>query len=228
MKMIKENLLWFNKQKHATHSMKQIYQTYQKQESRIEKVSRIIDTYGITYPRDGLPLYNESNNLTLRLNYITIQCRIELLADYITKKLPKLVYLDISSNMMHSNSKGFIEHLKRILDQPSIIFVNVFNNYIYMEDISCLNEYQLRKLIWLDGYDLNPLSNTCGSWHRLSHNNSWHDPPTPLACNEDEIKYWHRRLYKVINRYRIKVESEGHCYGYYDKSHIASIKKLIG
>jgi hypothetical protein len=162
-----------------------------------------------------LSLYNKQ--LTdAGVSYINYKTIMTIIADYVTSKIHNLIYLDISENYFWFSGKtnkeiNNIHNLKRILDHPSIIFVNITN---LLFEFEFLNERQVRKLIWipepflwlrgnqksLDKFDHIKWSERD---YELSFSGGTYSDyiPNNIRHMKDEIILWHRRFYHVVNPY---------------------------
>jgi hypothetical protein len=227
MKLIKENLIGINEflgPQYTNHTMKQLYE----REMHMKKFSNIIARHGIKschgniVPDDSnrcgetlssvLSSYG-SNDIAVSFANKAIDSSnysksdiMRIFAKYATKKRSKLAYLDISGNNISLKSNGSIDNLKSIVNHPSILFVNISNNNLdALLHTASFNEYQMRKIIWIDQYSL--------------------DEP----FLEEDVRGWHRRYYEIINRLRIgPCEVMKNCSDYYGRKFIRNNKDICG
>jgi hypothetical protein len=145
-----------------------------------------------------------------------------IIADYVTSKFHNLIYLDISYNFIiyfPRSDEDYIgsdniHDLKRILDHPSIIFVNICEIVIQLFD-SSFNEQQLRKLIWIPEPYIEKQEKIKQLQNRFQHI-KWpndyferkcialHHIPNSIKHMKDDIITWHRRFYDIVNPYTAK------------------------
>jgi hypothetical protein len=153
-----------------------------------------------------------------------------IIADYVTSKFHKLMYLDISDNYFWFSTKNDTDinnvyDLKRILDHPSIIVVNI-SEYISIESVdSLLNERQLRKCIWIPERHIKNIENLERLETKsgiIKDSNEYfekqflyrHYMPNNIRHMKDDIITWHRQFYDIVKPYTPEedIDSEYTCY----------------
>jgi hypothetical protein len=220
MKLINEDLLGLDyliDPLYFNSSLKEIYEQYEKYQKRFDILSNELRRNGLNhcYPKLFLEDYKCSTLSKKLINqrddiktlsickkyledagvpdnpYINYKTSMTIIADYVTIKFNDLIYLDISSNYFWFSGQDR-ENLKRILDHPSIIFVNIYDIFIEMFDDSPLNERQLRKLIWISERHIKKENLEDNLKYYISNS---------IKHMKDEIITWHRQFYDTVNPY---------------------------
>jgi hypothetical protein len=214
MKLANEDLLGLDyliDPLYSNSTSKEIYEQYEKYQKRFDILSNEFRRHELNrcYPRLFLEeykcstvakkLFNQRDDIKT-LSFYNKHLKDEghkttmgIIADYVTSKFHNLIYLDISyTSFWYSGKDGTINNihnLKRILDHPSIIVVNI-SEYVLIDPLdSLLNERQFRKLIWIPE----------GHIERLEFMDFY--IPNSIKHLKDEIITWHRRFYDKINPY---------------------------
>jgi hypothetical protein len=206
MKMRNEHLLGLDyliDPLYFNSASKEIYEQHEKYQRRFDILSNELRRHGLnhcyreyieehTLSRRLLDQRDDIKTLSICKNNLIYEVPypnkgiVVTIADYVTSKFHNLIYLDVSREYLWL-SRQDVENLKRILDHPSIIFVNIYYIFIKLFDDSSLNERQLRKLIWIPECNLEE--------HLQGY------IPNSMNHMKDEIITWHRQFYAIIKPY---------------------------
>jgi hypothetical protein len=137
--------------------LKEIYEQYEKYQRRFDILSNELRCNGLNHCYgkifddnfewfdDDIKTLSISNKKLSFKDFANHTASMPIIADYVTSKFHNLIYLDISSNFFWLSTENDIEinnlhNLKRILDHPSIIFVNICGLLFEMIDSFLTND----------------------------------------------------------------------------------------